>query len=189
MAVVAGSPGLDFTIPSTTCTSGVTDTTCTLVLQFLPTAVGTRLGALTITSLTGSMLLVVPIVGTGVGPVLAFGPGTITTIAGGHGGGYSGDGGPATAAELNWPDGIAVDGAGNVYVADWNNNAIRRITPGGTISTVAGGNGAGYSGDGGAATSAKINGPATVKVDGAGNFYIADYYNNVIRMVTPGGII
>ena len=73
VAVVAGSPGLDFTIPSTTCTSGVTDTTCTLVLQFLPTAVGTRLGALTITSLTGSMLLVVPIVGTGVGPVLAFG--------------------------------------------------------------------------------------------------------------------
>jgi hypothetical protein len=188
-AVTEGVPGLDFTIPSTTCTSGVTNTTCTLAVEFLPTAAGARLGALTITSLDGSTLLAVPMYGTGVGPLLTFGPGTITTIAGGHGGGYSGDGGLATAAQLNWPDGIAVDGAGNVYIADWNNNAIRMVTPGGIITTVAGGNGAGYSGDGGAATSAKINGPATVKVDGAGNFYIADYYNNVIRKVTAGGII
>ena len=187
--VTGGAPGLDYTITTSTCVSGITNTTCTLAVQFLPTAVGPRLGTLSFTSLSGTTLLAVPITGTGVAPYLTFNPGIMKTIAGGHGAGYTGDSGLATAAQLNTPYGVGVDEAGNVYAADWANNAIRKITPAGIITTVAGGNGSGYSGDGGAATSAKFNQPATVKADGAGNLYVADYYNNVIRKVTPAGII
>ena len=108
--------------------------------------------------------------------------------------GYSGDGGPANAAQLNNPAGVAVDGAGNLYIADTDNNLIRKVSANGIISTVAGngvpdpgllgyGN-SGYSGDGGPATAATMNWPTGVAVDGAGNLYIADSGNNVIRKVS-----
>ena len=117
----------------------------------------------------------------------------ITTIAGNYlfGAGYSGDGGPATAAELNNPSDAAVDAAGTIYIADYSNNVIRKVS-GGTISTVAGNYtfGAGYSGDGGPATAAELNSPSGVAVDSVGNIYIADFSNNVIREVTvSNGII
>jgi hypothetical protein len=175
-SVTEGAPNLDFTITGGTCVNGTTDAICTVQVQFLPLAPGERQGALLFTdqSTPANTLLTDWVYGAGTAPLVSFAPGTISTIA---------------SAPLNWPDGVAVDGGGNVYVADWNNNAIRKVTPGGIMTTVAGGNGGGYSGDGGLATSAQIDGPATVKLDGAGNMYIADYYNNAIRKVTPGGII
>ncbi len=110
--------------------------------------------------------------------------GIIATVAGNGTQSYSGDGGPATNASLNYPTGVAVDAAGNLFVADFNNNRIREIGTNGIITTVAG-NGAGsYSGDGGAATNASLNQPLDVATDAADDFYIADKLNNRIREVT-----
>ncbi len=117
--------------------------------------------------------------------------GIITTFAGsGRGGyGYSGDGGPATAARLRYPFSVAVDTAGNVYIADYNNNAIRKVNTSGIISTVAGTGTYGYNGDLIPATSAKLNEPTTVVVDTSGNIYISDEYNYRVRKVNEAGII
>jgi uncharacterized protein (TIGR03437 family) len=110
--------------------------------------------------------------------------GVIATVAGNGTPGFSGDNGPATSAELSGPWGIAVDSAGNVYVADNYNNRIRKVSNG-VITTVAGG---GFSGDNGPATSAALSGPSGVAVDPAGNLYIADQGNNRIRKVSNGMI-
>ncbi|PZF72194.1 NHL domain-containing protein [Taibaiella soli] len=115
--------------------------------------------------------------------------GIITTIAGTGTGGYSGDGGPATSAELNTPSGIAVDLSGNVYVADKSNNRIRKINASGIITTVAGSGTAAFGGDGGAAVAANLNGPLDVKVDAHDNLYISDAVNNRIRKVDASGTI
>ncbi len=126
--------------------------------------------------------------------------GVITTVAGsgptGHAnGGFSGDGGPASDAQLNYPTRVVVDAAGNLYVADSYNHRIRKINATGVITTIAGsgptgpGNG-GFSGDGGLATSAELNFPTGVAADGEGNIYIADNNNHRIRMVIAAtGII
>ena len=170
--------------------------------------------------------------------------GTTSIVAGGGADGFSGDGGPATLAALNTPQGVAVDAAGNIFVADYGNNRVRKIDTTGTIETIAGngkfqfsgdngpataagidpfdlaldsagdllvvdqsnnrirkfaaagtittvvGTGlAGYSGDGGPATEAQLNFPTGIALDGAGNIYIADAGNSVVRRVTPGGLI
>ena len=99
-----------------------------------------------------------------------------------------GDGGPATAAALT-PQGIAIDTAGNLYVADWLNNRIRKVNRSGIITTIAGNGTKGYTGDGGSATSAELNQPGSVAVDKIGNIYIADASNNCIRMINSLGII
>ena len=110
--------------------------------------------------------------------------GFITTVAGNGTAGYSGDGGAAISATLNLPWGVAVDTLGNIYIADYGNNVIREVTAG-IISTVAGnGTSFGYSGNGGAATSATLWNPSGVAVDIDGNIYIADTQNNAIRKVT-----
>jgi hypothetical protein len=116
---------------------------------------------------------------------------TIYTYAGTSTLGYSGDGGAATLAQINDPFGVQVDGYGNLYICDLGNNVIRKVNVSGVISTVAGNFtlGAGYSGDGGQATAAQLNGPTDIAVDGSGNLYIADVGNEVIRKVAPSGII
>ncbi len=115
--------------------------------------------------------------------------GTISTIAGSGVSGYAGDGGAATTAKLFDPRGVVVDGLGNIYIADNQNNVIRKVNTSGTITTFAGNGTAGYSGNGGAATSAQLNGPWGLAVDAAGNVYIADKDNRVIRKVNTLGII
>jgi len=115
--------------------------------------------------------------------------GVITTVAGTGYKGFSGDGGPATAAQLNTPYGLAVDLAGAVYVADYGNNRVRRIGPDGAIATFAGSGGDASSGDGGPATAAQLLGPRNVAVDAAGNLYISEFGENRVRKVTLDGNI
>jgi sugar lactone lactonase YvrE len=115
--------------------------------------------------------------------------GIISTVAGSSINGYSGDGGPATSAKLNMPYGVAVDAAGNLYIADYFNHRVRKVNTSGVISTFAGNGTFGYSGDGAAATSAQLYYPSGVAADAAGNVYIADNYNNCIRKVNTSGII
>ena len=115
--------------------------------------------------------------------------GTITTVAGNGSLQYSGDGGAAINAELLFPSAVAVDSAGNYYIADTYNNAIREVTPGGIISTVAGNGSFGYSGDGGYAVNAQLGQPRAIVVDTAGNLYIADSAKAVVRKVTPDNTI
>jgi sugar lactone lactonase YvrE len=115
--------------------------------------------------------------------------GTINTIAGTGFPGVLGDGGPATSAQVNQPEGIAVDSSGNVYIADYGNSKIRKINASGIINTIAGTGSIGYSGDGGLATAASLNLPTGVAVDNLGNVYIADYQNSRIRKVDTSGTI
>jgi uncharacterized protein (TIGR03437 family) len=113
--------------------------------------------------------------------------GVITTVAGTGALGFGGDGGPATSAQLYEPTGVAVDSAGNLFIADWGNQRIRKVS-GGVITTVAGNGALGFSGDGGPATGAQLYNPNGVAVDSAGNLYIADSFNNRIRKVSNGTI-
>jgi sugar lactone lactonase YvrE len=116
--------------------------------------------------------------------------GDITTIAGGSNGvrngcGYTGDGGTAVNAQFNGPYSLAIDGSNNIYVADYNNCAIRKITASSDIvTTVAGGLGCGFSGDNGPATKAKLYYAAQIALDGAGNLYVADYQSQRIRKIS-----
>ncbi len=115
--------------------------------------------------------------------------GIISTFAGTSTAGYSGDGGPATSAKLYLPASVAIDAIGNIYFTDHGNNVVRKVNTSGIISTIAGTGTAGYSGDGGSATSAKLNEPTGLDIDALGNVYIADYINNVVRKINTSGII
>jgi sugar lactone lactonase YvrE len=116
--------------------------------------------------------------------------GIITTVAGNGTNGYSGDGNTATNAELNGPQGVAVDATGNLFIADLGNNRIRKVGTNGIITTVVGNGIFGYSGDGGAATNAELTNPwYGVAVDASGDLFFVDYQNDVIRKVGPNGII
>ncbi len=115
--------------------------------------------------------------------------GKICTVAGTGTKGFSGDGGPATAARLDGPFGVAVDSTGTLYIAEHNNHRVRKITPDGKISTVVGTGTAGSDGDGGPAVSAQLNFPRGVEVGRAGDLYIADTRNHRIRKITPDGKI
>src|ERR1035441_7622668 len=158
-----GASGLDFTDAETgTCTTNGTSQTyaagdtCTVVVKFKPTRPGQRLGATQLMGSGGAVIATEYIYGIGTGPQVALTPGTIGTVAGKGTPGYSGDGGAATSAKLGNPTGVAVDSAGNIYIADYLNNRIRKVDTSGNISTVAGNGTYGYSGDEGAATSAEF---------------------------------
>ena len=182
-----GISGLDFTLGTGSTCAGTpaANTTCTVNVAFTPTRPGLRPGAVNLTNSSGTVIATAYISGTGTGPLATFIPGAISTVAGNGTATFGGDGGVAISASLSNPDGVSVDGAGNLYIADGANNRIRKVTAAtGFISTVAGNGTATFGGDGAAATSASLNNPDGVSVDGAGNLYIADEGNNRIRKVT-----
>jgi uncharacterized protein (TIGR03437 family) len=116
--------------------------------------------------------------------------GIIHTIAGNGVERFSGDGGPATSALLSYPQGVAVDSSGTVYFTDTGNNRVRRVTPAGVITTIAGTGSSGFSGDGGPATAAEIGTPIGIAVDAGGNVYVACLGDvQRIRKISPAGII
>lgn len=218
--LTAGAANLDFTGDSATSTCAVNlamiqdVTTCTEMVTFTPTVPGVRLGAVVLLDGNGNVLGTTYLSGIGQG-----GLGVLTTTklnsavvqSSGNILPFAGNGNylnpvvddiPATTSELFLPSGVAVDGAGNVYIADTYFNRIRMVCAGtqspvagvtcsaaGNIETIAGNNSSnasGYGGDNGPAVNATLNKPAGVAVDGAGNIYIADTGNNVIRMISPG---
>jgi len=193
--VTQGVTGLDFNLVSGgTCSTSTAYTigqSCTVLYSFTPGAPGQRLGAIVLTSSTPAVLGMGYLTGTGTGALAGFTPGTISTVAGNGTAGYTGDTGPATSAELRTPQGGTVDAAGNIYIAEYSNDRIRKVTAAtGIITTVAGNGSGGYNGDNIAATSAQLSNPYGVAVDGAGNLYIVDNGNDRIRKVTAAtGII
>jgi len=112
--------------------------------------------------------------------------GIVTTVAGKGSSGYSGDGGPATSAQLLAPTGVAVDALGNLYISDVNR--IRMVSTSGVITTIAGNGTAGYLGDGGVATNSELNTSYGIGVDPSGNLYVADTGNNAVREEEPGAL-
>lgn len=112
-----------------------------------------------------------------------------TVVAGSTAGSFAGDAGPADAARLNAPAAVAYDPNGTLFIADERNHRIRRVSLDGTITTIAGTGSPGFSGDGGPASQAKLNGPRGLAVDRSGNLLIADTANHVIRRIAPNGVI
>ena len=183
------------TCPGATITAGGS---CTEYVSFKPTVPGQRLGAVVLLDGSGNIAGTAYINGSGAGGLGVLDPGNII-IAAGQPGGYSlvNDGGLATDAQLNLPASTAFDGAGNMYIADSGHERIRMVcgaaakaTIAGTtctgpdiISTIAGNGNPTYTGDGGPAAMATVNSPDGVGVDGAGNLYIADTGNDVIRVI------
>jgi sugar lactone lactonase YvrE len=199
-----GATGLDFADShGGSCKAGKDyseGATCTVTGTLKPRVAGARFGAVELKSESGAAIATGYAYGVGSGPQVAFTPGTITTVAGdgynicvgqSNCGGYSGDGGQATSAELSWPTGVALDGAGNLYIADLQNNRVREVNAAtGIITTIAGTGTGGFSGDNGPATSAELNAPNRLVIDGAGNLFISDFNNNRIRRVDAAtGII
>lgn len=115
--------------------------------------------------------------------------GVITTVAGNGAPGFSGDGGPATSARLGGPDGLAIDSAGNLFISEYLNNRVRKVTADGTISTIAGSDLCCDFGDGGPAIGAIVSMPHGIALDSAGNLYITEWPDSRIRKVTPAGTI
>jgi hypothetical protein len=195
--VTQGAAGLDYAyVSGGTCavsTAYTTGQACSVNYIFAPLYPGVRYGAVVLLSNDSTPVLLGTsyMTGSGTGPLVAMTPGVISTVAGNHTAGYTGDGAAATSGELHTPSRVAVDSAGNIYIADSANNTVRKVTAStGFISTLAGTGTAGFSGDGGTATSAKLSDPNGVSVDGAGNVYIADYSNNRVRKITVStGII
>jgi sugar lactone lactonase YvrE len=156
--VTQGAPNLDFTMSSTTCTGTQTSgSACTVVVTFTPRAPGLRMGAVQLTDNLGNVLVTTLIHGEGQGSAIAFGPGTQTTMG----------------SSLSVPTGVAVDGAGDVFIADTLNNRVVEVPAGGGAQTTLG---------------SGLNNPYGVAVDGAGNVFIADTLNNRVVEVPAGGV-
>ncbi len=206
--LTAGASGKDFAVGTggSTCSGSViSGTPCTESVTFTPSAPGTRIGAVVLLSSTPSVLGVAYLVGTGTGSLGVVVPGNESIVAGD--GDYLGsvnDGGLATAAELYLPSSVVFDGAGNMYIADSAHNRIRMVcgkaatptisgttcpipsgatTGAGVITTIAGNGTAGSTGNSGPASSALLDNPSGLAIDGAGNLYIADTGNNEVREI------
>ena len=183
-----GQTGKDYTASGTTdtCTSAnlSANNTCQISIIFSPLAAGVRSGAVVLLDSGNNTLGIEYLTGTGRAALGMMVPGTIKTLAGTDSYYWIGDG-QATTNNLNLPAGVAVDGAGNVFIADSAHNVIREI-PAGTVNiqTICGSpTQAGYTGDGGPESSATLNNPQGLAIDGAGNLYIADTNNNAIRKI------
>lgn len=200
--LTAGAPSGDFaagagasTCPGDTLTA---PGSCTEYVTFKPSAPGLRVGAVVLLDASNNVLGTAYISGTGSGGLGVIVPGNLT-VAAGVPNLYTSvnDGQPATSAELQLPSSVVLDGAGNMYIADSLHNRIRMVcgaattatiagttcTTAGIISTIVGDGKSDYTGDGGLAANATVNTPNGVTVDGAGNLYIADTANNVIREI------
>lgn len=157
---------------------------CTVAVTFTPRYPGVRHGAVVLMTSGGQLLASTLISGVGKGGLPVLIPGQIDTVAGNGQWFYQSDGVKATLAPIYLPSGLAVDGAGNLYLSDSINNRVRRVDAvTHIISTVAGNGSAGASGDGHAATAAQLANPSGLALDGAGNLFIADTGNNTIRRV------
>jgi hypothetical protein len=174
---------IDFSLGSASCTVAAT-TNCTLPVNFRPRFPGLRQDALAVKNQSGTLLATAFLHGLGLGSQISLGPGAIATLAGNGSWSYVDSGSPAAAAFRD-PAGLALDVAGNLYIADSVNQAIRRVSAAtGAVTTVAGTGIAGNSGNNGLATAAQLNNPTGVALDAAGNLYIADQANNVVRKIT-----
>jgi sugar lactone lactonase YvrE len=182
-----GVANVDFTGSGGTCSPGATfqpGQTCSLSVVFAPASPGVRNGAVVLLNSSDQAIGTEFLTGSATGSVGVFVPGIINTVAGDYSWVYSGDGVPATSAPIFLPFGIVVDGKGNLYIADSSNNRIRRVDAvSQNITTYAGNGVTGSTGDNGPATSASLNNPTSLAMDPAGNLYIADSGNNVIRRV------
>jgi hypothetical protein len=194
-ALTGGVANLDFAISGAgSCLTGstlVVGQTCSFPVTFSPKYPGQHIGAVALFDASGLPLGNTWLVATGGGPLALFIPGIINTVAGDVSWIYRGDGQPATSSPIFLPFGVAVDPAGNMFIADSSNNRIRRVDAGSQLmSTYAGNGSAGNSGDGGLATLASVSLPTSVALDGAGNLYFADSNNHAIRVVTAAtGVI
>ncbi len=205
-----GAAGMDFVQGAGASTCGTASfnavgQTCTKYVAFTPTAPGLRMGAVELVDPSGHVLGITFLWGVGTGGLGVLVPGNELTVAGnGTYLGSVGDGNSAINAELYLPSGVAVDGAGNLYIADSAHNRICMVCAGratvtikgtacseaGVIQTIAGNGAPQDSGDQGPASAATMNNPTGVAVDGAGNLYIADTGNNAVRMIaSASGVI
>jgi len=183
-----GLAGYDFVdAGGGTCAHGVVlapNGNCTVKVKFNPITPGMRQGAIQLRAADNSVIATQYLTGVASGGMLAWNPGLTSTVAGDGTWIYRGDGTLATASTLYVPMGVVVDAAGNIYISDTLSNRIRKVDgTSGIISTIAGNGNAGLTGDGGLATSATLSNPTALALDGAGNLYFADNYNNAIRVI------
>ena len=180
-----GGAALDFGDAADTCKGSFSaGATCTVSVSFLPTAPGVRRGAVVLRDSSNRTLATSNLAATASGPLATFIPGRATSVAGNSAFIYAGDGGPASAASIFLPFGLALNAAGDYFIADTYNNRIRKVNGKTAIITTVAGNGSvGSTGDGGSALRASLDNPSSVALDAAGNLYIADTGNHLIRFV------
>ncbi|HEY1810423.1 MAG TPA: Ig-like domain repeat protein [Acidobacteriaceae bacterium] len=190
-----GFPNLDFTESGTDSCAGISSGSCSVTVAFAPMFPGTRNGAVVLLDAGNNILGTEYLSGVGQGSLAVMTPASIGIAAGQNGEWTTlNDGHPATQADLYLPTGVAVDGMGDIFIADSHHNRVREVYASGAnagqIVTVAGDGNAGYDGTATVATATSLNVPGAVAIDGAGNLYIADTNNNVIREVnlTTGSI-
>ncbi|MFP5228915.1 MAG: Ig-like domain repeat protein, partial [Acidobacteriota bacterium] len=183
-----GAPNLDFTESGADNCGGISSGSCQVTVAFAPKYPGPRNGAVVLLDAAKNTLGTQYLTGLGQGSLAVMVPGAVSIVAGQVSEWtLVNDGQPATQADLYLPSGVAVDRSGNLFIADSHHNRVREVfgtgSNAGTITTVAGDGSAGYDATATVATATSLNQPGGVAVDGAGNLYIADTNNNVIRKV------
>jgi large repetitive protein len=187
-AFTQGLLNADFSVVAGgTCASGTTYTIgqqCSVNVVFEPKHPGQRMGAVVISSTNSIVIGTALLSGLAIGPLPVLAPGRIDTVAGDADWIYQSDGRPATGSPIFLPKGVVTDATGNLYISDSENNRIRRVDAvTGLISTIGGTGSPGYQGDGVPATLTEVDTPAGLLLDGAGNLYIADSGNHIVRRI------